>query len=202
MKNPDIDFVFFDVGGVLLHYRSALITMAEETGVPHEEWERVLAKYDDMICMNVIGVDELWNKFVEELGIEPRDSFDYLEYLTSHYTPITPTHTLVTEVKQEYEVGLLTNTYAGMFDAARLKGFIPDISYDVIVESCDVKLVKPNPQIFAVAAEEADVPPARILLIDDMEKNTESAKKCGWQAFLFDEANPEKSVDQLRTLLL
>jgi putative hydrolase of the HAD superfamily len=64
------------------------------------------------------------------------------------------------------------------------------------VFSARVHLVKPEPEIFAVAARRFGVPPAQLVFIDDVAVNVEAARRAGWNAMQFiDAADCE---DQLR----
>jgi HAD superfamily hydrolase (TIGR01509 family) len=47
--------------------------------------------------------------------------------------------------------------------------------------------MKPDPRIFAVAAERAGLPPAELLFVDDSKRNTDAAAALGFDIHLFDE---------------
>jgi putative hydrolase of the HAD superfamily len=53
------------------------------------------------------------------------------------------------------------------------------------VFSAHVGLVKPEPAIFAVAAQHFGAEPSQLLLIDDVAENVEAARDAGWQALQF-----------------
>ncbi len=53
------------------------------------------------------------------------------------------------------------------------------------VFSCDVRLIKPDPALFALAAQSFGEQPTDCLLIDDHPANIEAAHAGGWQAELF-----------------
>jgi HAD superfamily hydrolase (TIGR01509 family) len=48
-----------------------------------------------------------------------------------------------------------------------------------------VKAIKPEREIFDIAASRFGVPPAELLFFDDHAPNVEAARACGWQAELF-----------------
>ena len=56
------------------------------------------------------------------------------------------------------------------------------------VFSARVKLIKPDPEIFAHATDAFGVDPADTLFIDDVQKNVDAARDAGWQAIRFDSA--------------
>lgn len=61
-------------------------------------------------------------------------------------------------------------------------------SFDDGVFSSRVQLIKPEPAIFALAAQRFGVPPAQLLFIDDHAPNVQAAKDSGWQAIHFIDA--------------
>jgi putative hydrolase of the HAD superfamily len=72
------------------------------------------------------------------------------------------------------------------------------------VFSSDVKLIKPDPAIFALAATSFGVPASQLLFFDDHPANVQAARAAGWQAELFlgvDAAEQAQAALQLRGLL-
>ncbi|MFY9514630.1 MAG: HAD-IA family hydrolase [Rubrivivax sp.] len=53
------------------------------------------------------------------------------------------------------------------------------------VFSARVQAIKPEPEIFAIAAERFAVPPAELLFFDDHLPNVQAAQAAGWQAVHF-----------------
>ena len=56
------------------------------------------------------------------------------------------------------------------------------------VYSSRAGLIKPEPAMFAHAAEVFEAEPAELLLIDDIEVNIEAAKRAGWHGLRFENA--------------
>ncbi len=61
-------------------------------------------------------------------------------------------------------------------------------AFDNGVFSSRVKLIKPDPAIFALAVQRFDLPPAELVFIDDVPANVAAAQAAGWQALLFTDA--------------
>jgi putative hydrolase of the HAD superfamily len=61
--------------------------------------------------------------------------------------------------------------------------------------SADVRMIKPEPAIFAHAAERFGVDPAQTLFIDDLTSNIEAAREAGWQGLHFQ--SPQQCEDEL-----
>lgn len=56
------------------------------------------------------------------------------------------------------------------------------------VFSAHVKLIKPEPAIFALSAREFEAQPDQLLLLDDLAANVEAAATAGWRSQLFSDA--------------
>jgi putative hydrolase of the HAD superfamily len=103
-----------------------------------------------------------------------------------------------------YRTSLLTNNIAEGRDSWR--PLLPlDELFDDVVDSCEVGLRKPNPQIYLLALQRlgtiggAPVEPSRAVMLDDHPGNCAGAIAAGLQAIHVVE--PEIAVDELRALL-
>jgi FMN phosphatase YigB (HAD superfamily) len=108
---------------------------------------------------------------------------------------------LVQWAVSNYRVGILTNTMPGLVQAMLKSGVLPPGPYETIVESCAVHALKPEPEMFAIAAHEAGVEPHEILLIDDERPNLIAARRLGWHTFTFDAFQPEESIANIYATL-
>ncbi len=71
--------------------------------------------------------------------------------------------------------GLLSNSWGhAIYPWDRLRA-----AFDVLVVSGEVGLRKPDPAIYALAAERLALPPSRIVFVDDLERNVAAARACG-----------------------
>lgn len=81
----------------------------------------------------------------------------------------------------------ITNFSADFWPPFRAGQPIFDRFRDIVV-SGDEKLYKPNPEIYALAAERFGHAPGEMLFIDDNAENVAAARDCGWQAHHFIDA--------------
>ena len=58
-------------------------------------------------------------------------------------------------------------------------------SFDGVVVSSDVKMIKPNPAIYEYILKTYHLNPKECLFIDDVQANVKAAKEAGIQGFLF-----------------
>jgi epoxide hydrolase-like predicted phosphatase len=72
-------------------------------------------------------------------------------------------------------IGLLSNSWgSAIYPWERLRA-----TFDVLVVSGEVGLRKPDPAIYALAAERLALPPSKIVFVDDLGPNVAGARACG-----------------------
>jgi len=75
-------------------------------------------------------------------------------------------------------VVLATSSPTDLLDAMRSK-IGADDAIDLVVSSGDVESAKPEPDVFSVALDKADLPPGRVLVIGDAVWDVEAARRAG-----------------------
>lgn len=199
MENS-IKFIYLDLGGVLFNWRIALNKLAKHINRPFEDIHFLFNKYDPDACKGITTSQQLWQIYKKELKLKI-DIEDFLEWWIDNFEPILEMHELVKTLATKYPLGLITNIYSNAFIKMIKKGHVPDLNYQIILESCKEKMVKPEVKFFLIAQERAKILPHEILFIDDSEKNINAAKELGWNTVLFLENNPTKSIKQIKKLL-
>ena len=96
-----------------------------------------------------------------------------------------------------YRLIALTNWSAETFPLARARFGFLDWFEDIVV-SGEVKLVKPDPRIFALALERNALQPARTLFIDDVPDNVRAAQALGMTGVRFE--GPQRLRAELERL--
>jgi len=194
-----VRFVFFDVNGCLLRfYHRAFAQIAKDYGVSPDLVEMAFLHYDSDACKGVLNMDDFNRVIAKRLGIS---SIDWPQYYLSAVEAMPGMDVVVEWASENYGVGLLTNIMPGLLDTLLKNSIVPNINYDVIVDSSKTGLIKPDPEIFKVAAEKASMEPDKLLLVDDTRENIAMAESLGWHVLWFDYAQPEESVEQVRMAL-
>ena len=104
----------------------------------------------------------------------------------------------VRELRAEgYRTAILTNNIKewGPF----WKGSIPLELFDLVVDSCEVGLRKPDPAIFRLTCERLNVAPEAAVFLDDTRIHVESARQVGLHAVLV--SHPLEALAELDALL-
>jgi FMN phosphatase YigB (HAD superfamily) len=115
--------------------------------------------------------------------------------------PIPMMHEMVRWAAANYHIGLLTNIMPGFVDTMLTKGLLPNVQYDAIIDSSQVKAIKPESKIYDIATEKALSPASEILLVDDSRMNLMAAEKHGWHVLWFDDYRPDESVARIKSAL-
>ena len=89
----------------------------------------------------------------------------------------------------------------GFVEVMKKKGLLPNIAYDVVVDSSAVGAIKPEAKIYDIATQKAACPSSEILFVDDERTNLMAAEKEGWHVLWFDDYSPEESIGRIKDAL-
>jgi FMN phosphatase YigB (HAD superfamily)/transcriptional regulator with XRE-family HTH domain len=193
-----VRFVYFDMNGCLVRfYDHAFAQLAEDAAVTTDVVESIFWQYNDQVNRGDMSIDELNTILAERLNI----MVDWYRYYLNAVEATPGMVELVSWVTENYHAGILTNTMPGLVEAMQRNGTLPHVNFDVIIDSSKVHALKPEPQMYAIAAEQAGVAPHEILLIDDDVPNLAAAGRAGWQTISFDPYTPEESIVHVSTAL-
>lgn len=194
-----VEFVYFDINGCLVRFfHRAFTELAMRTGASADIVETTFWHYNDQVCRGEMTMAEFNAILAKELKTDP---IDWIEYYMEAIEPIPIMDETVRWAAEHYRVGLLTNIMPGFIKIMRERGLLPDVAYDAVIDSSEVKVIKPESGIFAIATERAGVPAENILFIDDSRANLMAAEKHGWHVLWFDDYRPDESAERIREAL-
>jgi putative hydrolase of the HAD superfamily len=98
--------------------------------------------------------------------------------------PIRENIDLVRELRPRHRTGILSNADATLRERLGKILGIADL-FDDIVCSAEVGLVKPEPQIYALACARLGLPPGACVFVDDHRPNVAAAADAGLRAILY-----------------
>jgi putative hydrolase of the HAD superfamily len=198
VSRSGVKFVYFDMNGCLVRSGSrAAAVLAQESGVGADVIETTFWQYNDDVCRGDVTVAELNETLSAKLGME----VDWLKFYLAAVEATPGVSELIHWVAANYRIGILTNTMPDLVSPMRANGTLPAVDYDVIIDSSEVRAIKPDPRIFEIAVERAGVSPNEILLVDDDRPNLVAAGKMGWHTMSFDAFHPEESILSVSTAL-
>jgi FMN phosphatase YigB (HAD superfamily)/DNA-binding XRE family transcriptional regulator len=194
-----IRFVFFDINGCLLKFfHKAFTKLSADTGLGSEAVESAFWHYNDAVCRGEITLEDFNKRISEKLNVP---TINWMDYYLDAVEPVTEMQEFVKWTSENYLVGLLSNIMPGFIDGLRQRHLIPDVKYDVIIDSSQVGALKPEAKIYEVAQERCGVLPNEILLVDDSRANLMAAEHMDWHVLWFDDYEAKESVDRIRSSL-
>ncbi len=184
--------VIFDFGGVLVSWRPQEIIDSFYAEPELREAVRThVFQHADWVEMDRGTLDEraVVERFAKRMN-RPRAEMEALfEHVRAALTPIEPTVALLRELHARgYPLYGLTNMSEPIFDyLVRSNDFFG--LFAGIVVSAKIKLVKPDPAIYAHLRERFALDFAASVFLDDLAPNVEAARREGLAAIRFENAD-------------
>jgi len=206
MKQNQIQFIYFDVGGVALldfSKTNKWDEMLNDLNIPDSlknQFNALFDSHEEKIC---IGEDI--NTFVDEarskLGINFPPNYDMIADFVNRFEKNIPMLNLLEQLKLDFKLGLITAQYPRMLNMIFEKGLLSTDIWSVIIDSSIEGVTKPNPEIYHLAEKRANVEKESILFVDNKAGLLEYPKSRGWKVFEYDPANTKDSTDTLEQFI-
>ncbi len=200
-----IKFVYFDLGGVVELDFSKTDKWSEFkkeigiTSITDVEFEKFWEKFEYQVCIGQ-DIESLIPILKENFGIGLSEGYSVLiDGFVNRFEINKTIWPAIEEIRKSCRIGLLTNMYPGMFQAIKKRGIIPDVDWEVIIDSSVEGVAKPDPAIFKLAEERAGEKGDQILFVENSPGNIATAQKFAWETFLYDPAHPDNSSHDLLT---
>lgn len=200
-KPVNSPFIFFDLGNVLFlfEHQKAWRQMAQLCELDPETVRDTVFRSSLQLDYErgAISSEQFYQQFCQQLEVQP----DYLQLMKAAsdiFQPAVEVIDIVQHLNGEgYQLGLLSNTCAAHWQWIERQGFPRFQDYfETLVLSFQVYCLKPELEIYAIAAKQAQRPAADLLLIDDLKENVTAARDAGWDAIQF--VGLEDLKDQFR----
>ena len=183
MPRRDVDFVLFDLGGVLIELGGSAM-LQELAGIASDEevWARWLASpwvraFEKGQCSPTefsVGVVSEW-----QLDISPQRFLEVFRNWPIGPCPGAPE--LLEGVQRSVPIGCLSNTNSLHWE--HQSGAWPMLGmFDLTFLSFELGLVKPDADIFEAVADELPVDRQRVLYLDDVALNADAARNFGFRS--------------------
>ena len=92
--------------------------------------------------------------------------------------------------------------WVDMLPQIKKHNLLPNVNWDVVIDSTEINLQKPDLEIFENVTKKAQVNKNKILFIDNSRANIEAANKFGWTSYFYDSSNYEISSKDLLSYYL
>ena len=203
MKN--VKFVYFDLGGVAILDFSGTnkwFELRKELGIGTEkekQFREFWEKYETELSIGKKDTEKLLVLMRKQFNIKVQDNYSLLvDGFISRFEANKSIWSVIDEIHKKCKIGLLTNAYPGMLNALDDKGILPNIEWDVVIDSSIVGLRKPDYKIYETAQKKTGLTGKEILFIDNSSENIEAAKDLnGWKTFLYNSSKTKESSHKL-----
>ena len=100
-----------------------------------------------------------------------------------------------------YRLGCITNNVRADYDAGERRARIAEVMklFDVVIESREVGIRKPEPRIYEIACERLEVTPAEAVYLDDLGVNLKPARAMGMHTIKV--TDPDEALAELERAL-
>lgn len=201
----DISFVYFDLGQVLVSNKLGWDEFVNRMKFSKEEelmYWRAWSEVSGRVCDNSLSPGQAKTVIEERMGRSLGDDFDLVGGVVAMYEAVKPAQELLIKLQKVLKVGLLSNAYPGMIQLLMRERKLPIVYYNVIVDSSEVEVLKPDEKIFRIATQRAGVNPKEIFYVDDNSEFVDVAQQLGWNGYLFSEDEVDRGVAEISSALL
>ena len=194
-RAADADGVVFDFGGVIsVSPRDgwALYPFCAARGVDRAAVDAGWAKYRHLWDGGFIAFDEMYRRLFADAGVAVSDAdlealweIDAVAWIRNLRAD---TLELMRALKARGKrIGILTNMSPDFHErlyAPRAAAY-RELADAEVVSGLE-RLYKPERPIYDLMARRLELPPARLLFVDDTAANVEAARRYGWQSEVYD----------------
>lgn len=186
--------IVFDFGGVLFRWQphefmARLIPQRAQTSA---DTQALIADFFEGFAgdwgefdRGVLEPGPLADRIAARTGLELADVRKVIDAIPHELEPLRDTVALLHRVHDAgHALYFLSNMPAAYADHLEANHEFLGL-FRAGVFSARVNLIKPDPAIYAHAAQAFGIDPARTLFIDDVAHNVAAAQKAGWQALQF-----------------
>ena len=199
-------FIYFDVGGVLNKDFSNTLKwdlLTNEWNISKLVKEKVgemFNRFEKEACVGR-NVDDFLLVMNKKFGTKFPKNYSLNENFVNLFYKNEGINKIIDQIKNKYELGLLTNMYPEMLKMILDRNLILNVDWKVIIDSSIEKFRKPERKIYEIAQKKSGFKGNEILFIDNKKENLEVPDKMGWQTFWFDSSDYERSNQELAEIL-
>jgi putative hydrolase of the HAD superfamily len=194
-SGSSVTIVFWDLGGVILRTENPERRRAWEARLGLAEGDLARSSCGPASVEAMLGrasADDVWASVGSRLGLtgDERDRLRADFFATDR---IDEVGTFIRRIRPR-AVGLISNAWPEIRGLLETQWDLAD-AFEPLVLSAEVGLAKPDPRIFRLALERAQVEPSQAAFVDDFPENVEAAAALGMRPVLFQ--TPKQAQDEV-----
>jgi len=193
--------IYFDFGAVLVNYERIFQKVCRDFCLNFDDFIDFYNQFDSDLSEGKVKTEEFWGKCIEKYNLKNAKDYDLPKSWVSDYDIIQPINDLIYLLENKIDIGIISNIGSGIWQAALKHKMVPNIKYKKVYLSYDLKMMKPNSEIYEKIQKESLVKAGEILFVDDKEINLLVPKSIGWKTVLFDMTKAEDGVKEIKRFL-
>jgi HAD superfamily hydrolase (TIGR01509 family) len=196
-----ISAIIFDFGDVICFWSDESLSheRALSHGLPGDSLQRIFREY---LRVGGVGTYHSMQDYYERGNPQTPVSREIAEQVFNEWDATAQVDQrmvgLITALKIKYKIGLLSNFSKGLEEYLVDRFGIHHL-FDSIVSSYNIKMRKPDLDIYHHSANDLGVKAANCIFVDDKERNVVAAKQAGMQGIVF--KNFDDLIPQLEAML-
>jgi putative hydrolase of the HAD superfamily len=195
---PSVELLLFDLGGVLVDFSGPreLGKFLRAPLTPDEILRRwIECPHTEAFERGRISSKEWVERFVKawDVTLSPDEFLKVFRMMTRRVLP--GARALLDQLRSRYRLAVLSNSNALHWDRNTHELKLIEL-FEFAISSHQVGLCKPDPAIFALALERAQLPPQSVMFFDDLPANVAAAASAGIHA------RQVRGIDELRCCLM
>ncbi|MBU0636489.1 HAD family phosphatase [Candidatus Micrarchaeota archaeon] len=185
-----IKVIFFDLGNTYAQGTCAqFVNRSYKVLGINKTFSRKEVVFDIAFNKGEIDIEEFFKRFFN-VPISPEQMHQLIELWKNNWKPAPEMLELVNALKQNYRLGIISNSDAINSPNYAQKGWYAP--FEVLILSHELGLLKPDLKIYEIALEKMHAEAEECLFIDDQEDCLKTARELGMKTILY------RSIDQLK----
>ncbi|MGA7195433.1 MAG: HAD family phosphatase [Anaerolineales bacterium] len=193
--------IFFDLGGVIVRteYQAPRERLAERLNMTYEEISKVVFESETARKASIgeMSVDEHWLAVTRKLRLPASEVESIRTEFFAGDVIDRDLLNFIRSLRPRYKTGIISNAWGDLREYI-VKNQFKD-AFDTIIISAEIKMMKPQPEVYQLALKQAQVEAREAAFVDDMPQNVEAAKALGMHGIVF--RDPAQVKENLNTLM-
>jgi HAD superfamily hydrolase (TIGR01509 family) len=197
-SGSSVTIVFWDLGGVILRTENPERRRAWEARLGLAEGDLAKIVFNGPASVEAMlghaSADDVWASVGSRLGltVDEGDTLRADFFATDRIDEELVR--FIRRIRPRARVGLISNAWPEIRGLLETQWGLAD-AFEPLVLSAEVGLAKPDPRIFRLALEWAQVEPSQAAFVDDFPENVEAAAALGMRPVLFQ--TPKQAQDEV-----